>query len=80
MLFRGIKLWYSRDKSVLLDAAGSDLREFALLWLVFSFLDKIVQNESLSLSWIMTHGSFSTFLWCVGIYCNVTQKSEQGNE
>ncbi|HET8772789.1 MAG TPA: hypothetical protein VFP80_03320 [Thermoanaerobaculia bacterium] len=48
-------------------AAGSDMREFALLWLVFSVLDVLVK-DTLTFRWLIGNVVFSGVLWALGAY------------
>ena len=56
-------------------AMGSDIREFALLWLVFSVLDVLVK-DTLTLRWLIGNIVFSSTLWGLGAYIEVKARKE----
>ena len=56
-------------------AFGSDMREFALLWLVFSLLDVLIKND-LTTRWFVGNLSFSMSLWALGAYIEVKVRKE----
>jgi hypothetical protein len=65
----------SNTKTRFLVALGSDAREFALLWLVFSLLDVFVKDD-LTLRWLVGNMIFSTALWVLGAYIEIVRKKE----
>ncbi|HKR65980.1 MAG TPA: hypothetical protein VJZ00_19770 [Thermoanaerobaculia bacterium] len=71
-------MWLNRrvDVRQLLLALGHDLREFALLWLVFSFLDPLVAG-TFSFRWTITNAVFGIVLWTSGSYIEL-RRSRKG--
>jgi hypothetical protein len=59
-------------------AIGHDMREFALLWLVFSGLDPLVAGSS-SFRWMIANGAFCVVLWVAGSYIEM-RRSMRGKE
>lgn len=56
-------------------AMGGDIREFALLWLVFSLLDVLVKDE-LTVRWLIGNMLFCTVLWTLGAYIELSRSRE----
>lgn len=56
-------------------AFGSDLREFALLWLVFSLLDVLIKNE-LTIRWMLGNLGFTSGIWLLGAYVELKLRKE----
>jgi hypothetical protein len=56
-------------------AFGHDLREFALLWLVFSLLDPLIAGSS-SRSWMVTNGLLCIALWIAGSYIELRRTTK----
>jgi len=56
-------------------AAGSDIREFALLWLVFSILDVLVK-DTLTLRWLSGNLVFCMSMWVIGAYIEAKVRKE----
>ena len=65
----GIRTWFERRFRIeeLLHSVAHDFREFALLWLVFSMLDKLI-NDSLTTSWVAGNAAFGFAVWLFGAY------------
>lgn len=57
-------------------ALGHDIREFALLWLVFALLDVFVAGK-LTWPWIAGNLGFSAFVWFCGAYIEAGGKETQ---
>ena len=60
--------WFERkfDVRAIRDAIGSDFREFALLWLVFSLLDKYVRDGKLNVSYVLGNVLITVTVWLTG--------------
>lgn len=56
-------------------AIGHDMREFALLWLVFSLLDVLIK-ETLTMRWIVGNMLFSGAIWALGAYIEFKTRKE----
>ena len=56
-------------------SAGSDIREFALLWLVFSILDVLVK-DTLTFRWLAGNLAFCMSMWVIGAYIEVKVRKE----
>ena len=61
--------WFERrvDGRAVRIAFGADLREFALLRLVFAILDVFI-SDKLTARWLITNGLFGILLWTIGAY------------
>jgi hypothetical protein len=59
-----LRLFGRRDVVV---AFGHDMREFALLWVVFANLDMFIQNH-LTFLWMLGNLVFTGALWITGAY------------
>jgi hypothetical protein len=70
--------WLERklDVRALRVAVGADLREFALLWLVFALLDMLMANR-LTTKWAILNGLFSLVMWSAGAYIELRRTSEE---
>ncbi|MEA2235982.1 MAG: hypothetical protein QOC81_706 [Thermoanaerobaculia bacterium] len=60
--------WFERkfDVRAIRDAVGADFREFALLWLVFSLLDKYVSDGKLDVPYVLGNSLISVMVWLIG--------------
>ena len=56
-------------------AFGADLREFALLWLVFSLLDVLIKDE-MTVRWMAGNLGFTIALWMLGAYIELRVRKE----
>jgi hypothetical protein len=56
-----------KNRALLLDRSSEALREIGILWLCFSFLDKIVL-EKLTPAWAAWNLIASAALWIFGLY------------
>jgi hypothetical protein len=64
------------DPEALWIAIGHDSREFALLWLVFSILDRLV-DERLTVRWLLANGLWSLVVWTLGAYLELRRPKER---
>jgi hypothetical protein len=73
--------WLDRkvDLEAVLIAIGHDMREVAMLWLVFSFLDMLIQNK-LTLRWLLSNGLCCILIWTVGAFIEMKHSSERGRQ
>ena len=65
--------WNERRQEILIDRIGEVFRECALLWLVFSMLDRLIE-EKLTLPWVTWNLCGSIALWIVGMYVELKEK------
>ncbi|HEY6843775.1 MAG TPA: hypothetical protein VI391_06370 [Thermoanaerobaculia bacterium] len=72
--------WFNRrlDVSALRVAIGADVREFALLWLVFSALDVFVVGQ-LTPQWFIGNYAFGFVLWVLGAYIEMSKQGRNRN-
>ena len=49
-------------------ALAEDLREVALLWLVFAILDDFLRARALDFGWIAGNAAFALLVWSIGAY------------
>jgi hypothetical protein len=70
--------WLSRklDLYALRVAFGANMREFALLWLVFSLLDLFI-SDKLTPRWILGNSLFTLFVWLLGAYIEMKRSVER---
>jgi len=67
--------WLDRhiDLKLFEDRVAEGLREAALLWFVFSLLDKLV-NEGLTTPWLIWNCSLTLVVWLGGTYLEVRRR------
>jgi hypothetical protein len=61
------------DVDLAFTAAGADVREFALLWLVFALLDSVMADK-LTLLWLTGNFAGCTTLWICGAYIELRRR------
>ena len=73
--------WLGRriDLKLLEERVAEGLREAALLWFVFSLLDKLV-NERLTKSWMFWNGTLTLAVWLGGTYLEVRRRPEESRK
>lgn len=62
------------DVDAALKAGGADVREFALLWLVFALLDSVMADK-LTLLWLIGNFAGCATLWTIGAYFEMRRRS-----
>lgn len=67
-------VWLNR---AIVEALGHDMREFALLWLVFANLDVFVQ-DNLTFRWLVGNTIFSGIVWIAGVYIEKREPQKEG--
>jgi hypothetical protein len=70
-------LFASLLRKDLMAAFGHDMREFALLWLVFAVLDVLVAGK-LTWSWALGNLGFTSLVWYLGAYIEMHMAKENG--
>ena len=68
-----MKLWNDAQIDVFEERFAEAMRECGVLWLVFSLLDRLV-DEKLSLPWIGWNLFVSVALWFIGTYIEARAK------
>ena len=73
--------WLDRhiDLKKLEERVAEGLREAALLWFVFSLLDKLV-NERLTKPWMVWNGTLTLAVWIGGTYLEIRRRRETSRE
>ncbi len=73
--------WLDRwiDPKKLEERVAEGLREAALLWFVFSLLDKLV-NERLTKPWMAWNGTLTLAVWLGGTYLEIRRRPETPGE
>lgn len=70
------KLWSFVRRADFLEGFGHDVREFALLWLVFANLDVFVQDH-LTFRWLVGNFMFTGVMGLMGAYIELTHKEDR---
>lgn len=58
------------DARMLIHRSSEAMREIAVLWLVFSVLDKLVVDE-LTTPWLVTNSTAAAGIWVLSLYIEV---------
>jgi len=66
--------WFDRRVNIpaVRIAFGADMREFALLWLVFGILDVLIANR-LTTRWFTGNVLFAVAVWAIGAYLEMNR-------
>lgn len=66
--------WFDRRVNIpaIRIAFGADMREFALLWLVFAILDVFVADR-LTIRWFTGNFLFAIAVWAIGAYLEMNR-------
>jgi hypothetical protein len=74
MVFRFLE-WLDRriDVKRLEERVAEGLREAALLWFVFSLLDKLI-NERLTKPWMVWNSTLTLAVWLAGTYLEIRRR------
>lgn len=65
--------WTEERTIILADRIAELFREFAILWLTFSLLDKLVAGQ-LTIPWLLANGLFSIAAIVAGTYIELRTK------
>ena len=60
-------------KDHLTDRIAEAAREFAILWVTFSLLDRLVSG-TLTYPWAMTNTGIAIAVWCFGVYIEMEKR------